>query len=150
MQFLPIVERELREAARQSKTWWRRVWTMAAGLAVFGFAALVFGRFTASNALGRELFSALAVFGLFLALLAGALTTADCLSRERRQGTLGLLFLTDLRSYDIVFGKLVAASLDMVLGLLALLPLAALPFLMGGLGLKEFALAALTLGNILF
>lgn len=150
MGFLPIVERELREAARQPKTWWRRVWTLAAGLAVFGFVAMAFGRFNTASALGRNLFSALAIFGLFVSLLAGALTTADCLSRERRQGTLGLLFLTDLHSYDIVLGKLVAASLDMILGLIALLPLAALPFLMGGLGLKEFGLAALTVGNILF
>ena len=28
--------------------------------------------------------------------------TADCLSEEKREGTLGLLFLTDLRGYDIV------------------------------------------------
>ncbi|HQU46125.1 MAG TPA: hypothetical protein PK867_25150, partial [Pirellulales bacterium] len=37
--------------------------------------------------------------------------TADCISSERREGTLGLLFLTDLRGHDVVLGKLVVAGL---------------------------------------
>ena len=33
------------------------------------------------------------------------LLVADCLSRERREGTLGLLFLTPLTANDIVIAK---------------------------------------------
>ena len=37
--------------------------------------------------------------------------TADCIARERREGTLGLLFLTPLRSWEIVIGKVVVQAL---------------------------------------
>ena len=38
---MPIVKRELRVAARQRKTWWRRVLTLGVALAVGGFMFLV-------------------------------------------------------------------------------------------------------------
>ena len=71
-------------------------------------------------------------------LLAGIFTTADCLSEEKREGTLGLLFLTDLKGYDIVLGKIVAASVNWFFGLLALFPVLALSLLMGGVAPGEF------------
>jgi len=43
--------------------------------------------------------------GFVLACAACALT-ADTLSGESREGTIGLLFLTDLRSWDVTLGKL--------------------------------------------
>ena len=150
MQLLPIVQRELRVAARQPKTWWRRVIVMGAGLVVFAFAYLTLRQWAAFNLIGRQLFSTLSVLGMIYCLLGGPLVTSDCLAKERREGTLGLLFLTDLRSYDVVFGKIAAASLNLVLDLASVLPLVALPFLMGGISLKQFWWVALTLGNILF
>jgi len=150
VQFLPIVERELRVAARQSRTWWRRVLTMGLALVVFGFMLLVMGQLRSLSFLGRELCSALSAVGMIYALLSGPLTTADCLSRERREGTLGLLFLTDLRSYDVVFGKMAAASLSIVLDLTAALPVVAIPMLMGGVSLTQLAFVALALLNIMF
>ena len=43
---------------------------------------------------------------LFLAIwVLVPLLTADCISRERREGTLGLLFLTRLRAGGIVVAK---------------------------------------------
>jgi ABC-type transport system involved in cytochrome c biogenesis permease component len=150
VQFLPIVDRELRVAARQSRTWWRRVLTTAVALALFAFVFLVVGQWGGLSRVGRELFSALSVVGMIYALLAGPLTTADCLSRERREGTLGLLFLTDLRSYDVVLGKMAAASLNIVLDLTAVLPVVAIPMLMGGVSLAQLAFVALALVNIMF
>lgn len=150
MQLLPIVERELRVAAHQSKTWWRRVAVLLFGLAFFAFIYLVVGQWAALSRIGKEIFSGLGGFGLIYALLAGPLATVDCLSRERREGTLGLLFLTNLRSYDVVLGKVAAASFDMVLGLIAALPLLALPMLMGGITLAPFARLVLALGNVVF
>ena len=44
MQFLPIVERELRVAARQPKTWRRWVLTMGVALALFAFILLLSGQ----------------------------------------------------------------------------------------------------------
>ena len=150
MQFLPIVERELRVAARQSRTWWRRVLTLGVALVLFTFVLLVVGRWSSLNLVGRELFSALSVVGTIYTLLAGPLTTADCLSRERREGTLGLLFLTDLRSYDVVLGKMAAASLYIALDLTAALPVVAIPILMGGVSLGQLTFVALALVNIMF
>ena len=150
MQVLPIVERELRVAVRQPKTWWRRVTVMCLGLAVFIFCYLVVGRWAAASLLGREIFSALGGFGLIYALLAGPLATVDSISRERREGTLGLLFLTNLRTYDVILGKIAAASFDMVLGLITLVPLLALPLLMGGITLFQFARLVCALGNVTF
>jgi ABC-type transport system involved in cytochrome c biogenesis permease component len=150
MRFLPIVERELRVAARQPKTWWRRALTTGVALALFAFGLVVIGQWRGLNFIGRELFGALSWVGMIYALLAGPLTTADCLSRERREGTLGLLFLTDLRTYDVVLGKMVAASLNIVLDLTAALPVVAMPMLMGGVSLSLLAFVALALVNITF
>jgi ABC-type transport system involved in cytochrome c biogenesis permease component len=150
MRFLPIVERELRVAARQPKTWWRRVLTMGVALAVFAFVYLTVGQWTSLSGIGQQLFSMLSGFGMVYALLAGPLATVDCLSHERREGTLGLLFLTDLRSYDVVLGKTVAASLNIVLSLMAALPVVALPILMGGVSLTQLTFVMLALVNIMF
>ena len=48
---------------------------------------------------------------------AGLLGTADCVSSEKRDGTLGLLFLTDLKGYDVICGKLAANSVSVLYGL---------------------------------
>jgi ABC-type transport system involved in cytochrome c biogenesis permease component len=96
MTVLPIVERELRVAARRSSTYW-------SGL-------------------------------MFLYCLGhGRRSTADCLSEEKREGTLGLLFLTDLKGADIVLGKLAATSMRGFYGFLAVFPVLAIPLLLGGI-----------------
>ena len=127
MQFLPIVERELRVVARQPRTALKRTLTVGGALLMFLFCFLAFGQRVTTSQLGRDLTMALSWLGFFYCLLAGPLVTVDCLAREQREGTLGLLFLTDLRGYDIVFGKMAAASLQMLLGLAAALPVVALP-----------------------
>ena len=43
-------------------------------------------------------------------LLEGTRLAADCRGEEKREGTLGLLFLTDLQGYDVVLGKYLATS----------------------------------------
>jgi len=149
MQFLPIVERELRVAARHSRTWWRRILTLLLGLIILAFTWATASRWTTFGQIGHMVFQTLTVFGFIYALFAGPLATTDCLSRERREGTLGLLFLTDLRGYDVVFGKLAASSLDVALGLLAALPLLALPVLAGGINLTQFACVVLMLFNVM-
>jgi ABC-type transport system involved in cytochrome c biogenesis permease component len=150
LQFFPIIERELRVASRQTRTWWRRFATLNIGAGVLVVAYLLNREWSGSTQIGKELFDSLVVCGFIFCLLAGPLTTTDCLSRERREGTLGLLFLTNLRSRDVVFGKVAMSSFDMVLVLIGAMPLVALPFLMGGLDLLHFALTALTLFNVLF
>jgi len=95
-------------------------------------AFVEFASWSTTTRLGSVLFTVAAVIMMIYAMLTGPLATADCLSRERREGTLGLLFLTPLRGTDVVLGKVSAASLDHLLGLFSLLPLLAIPFLLGG------------------
>src|SRR2546423_3111069 len=150
MRFLPIAVRELRVRARQARTWWQRVLSWGGALAIFAFAYLMFRRWTSAGMLGRELFTALGGFSFVYALLTGPLVTVDCISRERREGTLGLLFLTDLRSYDVVIGKMAAASFGGVLRLTAALPVGTIPMLMGGINLAHVAYVAVALLNVMF
>jgi len=96
------------------------------------------------------LFVTLTALAFGYCLLSGVLTTSDCVSEERRDGTLGLLFLTNLRGYDVVLGKLVASSARSILAVVALLPLIALPILMGGVEAPVVWSAAAVMGNTLF
>src|ERR1043165_2562971 len=150
MTFLPIVERELRAAARRKSTYRLRSWTalvaMAVGLCCLLWIWLVSGR----GNLGNPLFRILTGHTFGLCLLAGVFLTADCLSEEKREGTLGLLFLTELKGYDVVLGKFIARSLPALYGLLALLPLMGIPLLLGGVTGGEFWRMALALVNALF
>jgi hypothetical protein len=103
-----------------------------------------------SPMIGQILFTALASLLYFFAGTAGFWATADCLSEEKREGTLGLLFLTDLKGYDVVLGKLTATSLTAFYGLLAVFPILAIPLLMGGVTAGEFWRVALASVNLLF
>src|SRR5258708_3664704 len=82
---------------------------------------------------GRYLFLTLFGTAFVCCLLTGAQWTADSVSAEKREGTLGLLFLTDLKSFDIVLGKLAVTSLNSVYGVLAIVPVVALPVQLGGI-----------------
>ena len=150
MNYLPIVARELRVAARQRSTFWVRVAAAIAGLVIGGGClALTQFRGSSSAQLGSILFSVLTWICLGAALGAGLFFTSDCLSEEKREGTLGLLFLTDLRGYDIVLGKLLATSLRGAYALLAVLPVLALTQLMGGVTGPQYWKTSLALINAL-
>ena len=138
MSFLPIVERELRVAARRRGTYWLRS-LLALAVLMIWFSLLIAGRSSVPMAQkGKMLFMANGILAFGFSLLAGVFLTADCLSEEKREGTLGLLFLTELEGYDVVLGKLIATSLHAFYGLLAILPLLGLPLLLGGVTAGEF------------
>ncbi|MDW8309711.1 MAG: hypothetical protein RMK20_10090, partial [Verrucomicrobiales bacterium] len=154
MTFLPIVERELRVAARRRGAFWLRVLSAVVALllgAGFLVLALLLERLGMGQpAMGRGLFWTLTWLGLAAALSAGAFFTSDAISRERREGTLGFLFLTDLRGYDVVLGKLLAAGWRASFALLAAMPVLAVTLLLGGVSGVEFWRTMLALGNALF
>src|SRR5881396_383379 len=151
MRFLPIVDRELRVAARRRGTSALRLLAAAAALAVTLWLCLVPAPGQPPTALGRSLFTALSIMAFAYALLIGPFITADCLSSEKREGTLGLLFLTDLRGFDVVLGKWAATSLAGFYGLLAVLPALGIPLLLGGVTPGEYGRIALARVNaILF
>lgn len=138
MTVLPIVERELRVASRRRSTIRTRFYVALASILVV-LVALVAGAADGVPAeTGRALFDVLGVLILFFCACCGPFLTGDCLSVEKRQGTLGLLFLTDLSSWDIVFGKLAATSSVATYAILAAVPMLGLPLLMGGVTVAEF------------
>ncbi len=156
MTFLPIVVRELRVASRKRRTIWLRVAAAVVSLVIgSGFLAVS----TMSNGggggmpaaqLGGVLFHTLTWLALITALVAGLFFTADCLSEEKREGTLGFLFLTDLRGYDVTGGKLLATSLRAFCALLAVFPVLAITLTMGGVTGAYFWKTNLALLNALF
>jgi ABC-type transport system involved in multi-copper enzyme maturation permease subunit len=150
MTFLPIVERELRVAARLTSTYKRRA-VAAAIVALVATIMLFVGILPGmASQVGRAMFGALSYMMLVFCLLEGVRKTADCVSEERREGTLGLLFLTDLKGYDVILGKLAATSLPSLYGLLSMLPILGLSLLLGGVTQGEFWRRSLALVDILF
>ena len=150
MTFLPIVERELRVRARLKSTYRYRL--LAASVSIM--LALVMISFATAQPgggqAGQVIFVMLGAIAYLSALFDGVRSTADCLSEEKRNGTLGLLFLTDLRPYDVVLGKLMASSLNSFYGLLAVFPALAVPLVVGGVTPEEFWRLVLALLNTMF
>ena len=149
MTFLPIVARELRVAARRRGTYWVRIGA-ALAVMVLGTWFFLIMQPQPAQEISLTLFGILTGGAVLSALLSGIRATADCLSEEKREGTLGLLFLTDLKGYDVVFGKLAATSLGALYGVIAVVPVLAIPLLMGGVTLSEFGRMALVALNTLF
>jgi len=150
MIFLPIVGRELRVASRRSATYWGRVVMALVAVAVWLWVMAEELASPSLSSSGAKLFSVLGSVALGYSLLAGLRGAAESLCQEKQQGTLGLLFLTDLKGYDVVFGKLAATSLGAFYGVVAILPILAIPILMGGVAAGTFWRLALLLLNTLF
>ncbi len=149
MTFLPIVARELRVAARRRSTYAVRGLAAVAAIAVCGWRFMAGGQWPSAASMGQSLFGVLAGLALGFCLLVGFYLSADCLSAEKRDGTLGLLFLTDLKGHDVVLGKLAAHSVSAFYGLLAFVPMMSLPLMLGGVAFGEVARMTLVLLNAL-
>ena len=146
MTFLPIVDRELRVTARRRSIYRLRFAVALTAMFLAGTILLV-NLGAPQHQLGRHVFEGLSLLSFIYCLFSGRISTADCLSEEKREGTLGLLFLTDLKGYDVVLGKLAATSVSAFYGLLAMLPVLAVPLLLGGITNAEFWRVALVLVN---
>ncbi len=148
MTLLPVVDRELRVASRRRWSYLGR--SVAAALALLVVAwFLILERSLSLNQLGKQLFGVTTFFAGLFAYLCGAVYSADSLSVERREGTLGLLFLTDLKGYDVLLGKLAASSLSCTFHLVASLPVMAVAILLGGVTFGEYGRMVAFLVNLL-
>lgn len=126
-----IVSRELRVQARQPSSAMLRSLGAAAVLVAFAIGwNLQVMQFQSD---GRGLFTLMNHVMIVLIWLVAPVLTADCISRERREGTLGLLFLTPLRAIDVVIGKAFAHAWRAFTVVLASIPVLALPIMLGGL-----------------
>ena len=140
MVVFPIVDRELRVAARKRSVYRDRLSFAGIGIilsALFVFVGTAAGA-AESARMSQSLFTFLANLIFVYCVFAGIWATSDCLAEERRNETLGLLFLTNLRAIDVVLGKLVASSVQAVSGVIGVFPVLAIPLILGGVGFAEF------------
>lgn len=150
MTFLPIVERELRVASRWTGTYWTRFFAALGAILIFLTILLGGNSRRPPSQVAQELFMITSMLIWCACMFVGVFQTADCLSSEKREGTMGLLFLTDLRGFDVILGKLAANSLASLYGLLSTIPVLAMPLLMGGITVGEFWRMVLVLVVALF
>jgi ABC-type transport system involved in multi-copper enzyme maturation permease subunit len=135
----PVIIREMRAEARHVTGPVLRVLGATAFIGVFWL--LISNPSASGTQIGRRLFSALN-YTLFVSLwICVPLVTADCISREKREGTLGLLFLTPLSARGIVIGKSLIQALRGLTLVLAAMPVLVLPFFYGGIVWQDAVLA---------
>lgn len=126
----PVIERELREESRRPVNFLLRVLSAAVLIAAFAFSVLSwpFGLERLGSVLFLQLHRTLTLaFWVMVPLM-----TADCVSREKREGTLGLLLLTPLTISDVIAGKVAIHALRAFTLFLAAVPLIGLPLVLGG------------------
>jgi len=90
-----------------------------------------------SQSTGALLFRIIGSLAFLICLLEGARATADTISRERREGTLGLLLMAGLQGHKVVLAKLSSAAVQSLGIVLAILPAFAVPLLIGGVTAGE-------------
>ena len=136
---MPVVRRELREGARRPFNYWLRVAGAAAGVAML----CVIHQSSDGNqaADGLRLFTGLHGMLLVLICVMVPAMSADCIAREKREGTLGLLFLTPLTPMGVVVGKGLVQAFRAFTLWLAVLPVIVIPFLSGGVTIGDVASA---------
>lgn len=134
-EMLPIVGRELRVAAKRRVTY-RMRWIVA----LLGGAQIFIALNLAgpSVEVGHFVFWTTSGVMMLICGAAGLLLTADSISREKRDGTLGLLFLTRLVAADVVLGKLTVGALSGGAIAFAALPFLAFSLSLGGVSAPEF------------
>ena len=150
MTVLPVIVRELRVRARGRAAYWSRMAVAFIGALLCVQQLIVSGPLGTPAATGRHVFNEM-VGAAFLLSCGACLLATEAIGSERRQGTLGLLFLTRLRGPDVVAGKLVSVGATSVYALAGLLPALMIPVLAGGVtGGEAFRKAAGLLATLLF
>ena len=145
----PVFVRELVTAPRRSRHYVARAVYVAALLMLMGTAWLVLaGTQLIQNIgdvsrFGAMLFQILAPLQLAIAIFFAALFTASSISQEKDRRTLVLLLMTDLSNFELVVGKLLSSLLNVLVLILAALPVFMGMLLLGGIDavqvIKAFA-----------
>ena len=137
----PIVAKEYRSRMR---TWKSPLAMMiyilligGLGFAVFSLIANSNGGITGGSNYGQYLFSFLVGFQVTLLAFITPALTAGAISSERERQTLDLLFVTRIRPFSIIWGKLLSSISFILLLLLLSVPIFSLVFLFGGIELDQ-------------
>jgi hypothetical protein len=150
MNVFPILTREWRCLDWQRVFYRQRLGvgaTAAAGLVALAVADRFGGGVNVSRMVTFAPLTGIAPFMLFILGLNGA---SALLATERREGTLGLLLITRLSGWDIVFGKLLQAVVTQGVIFFAAIPALVLPLLAMGSSWRACFLLGLAYGNLLF
>jgi hypothetical protein len=142
----PVIARELRAESRRSSNYWLRVF--GATVVIIVFTTFMLTSDLDQTGLGAAMFRTLETTLYFVFLAVVPLMTADCVSQEKREGTLGLLFLTPLRVVDVILAKSAAQAVRALTLLLAALPVLVLPFVVGGVSAYAAERAVLQVGTV--
>lgn len=144
----PLIERELRCALRKKDARKTRMRGALAAGGITAFFLLIAGLFGLPG-FGRQLHLFLFWIGLYIAVVQTPVLTADLFCLERRNQTLGLLFLAGLRPGEVFASKVLGGAMVSFSNLLALVPFLAVPFLSGGLSFSLFLATVCCLPNLL-
>jgi hypothetical protein len=146
----PLIERELRVALRKQRPARSRLITASAlaGVCSIPLFLLSIGVLKDGPAAGRILHPILFGVGLYWVARTPA-RIAGAFAEERRCRTLGLLFLSGLSAPEVFASKVLSAALIALTDLLAIFPMLALPFLVGGISYDLFLATVVCLPNLL-
>jgi len=149
MNFLPLVERELRVIARTKRAYWNRSYAGAAVLVVLWLSGVQSWEDLTARS-GHRLFEMFSFLAWLMCVLAGAVATSNSITKEKQEGTLGFLFLSGLSARDVVLGKLLAQSIPVVTALVAAIPVLLLPLVIGGVSWGDAARLVIVIANTLW
>jgi hypothetical protein len=150
MTLLPILTRELRGRARSRATYWSRFAVALLGVLICLPETFFAGPLGLGFVTGRRVFDGI-VGAAFLLSCSACVLAADVISAERREGTLGLLFLTRVKTPDVLLGKLASVGVMSMGALVAFLPVLLVPVMAGGVsGAEAFRKALALLATLLF
>jgi hypothetical protein len=148
MTLMPILSRELLSRSRSRATYWTRFAVALVGILVC-LESIANAPVGSPARMGNYVFNAI-VLAAFLVSCSVCLLAADAISAERREGTLGLLFLTRVKAIDILLAKLSSVGITSLGALAAFLPVLMIPVLAGGITGGEASRKGLALLNLLF
>ena len=150
----PVFNREIITTPRSLRLYLTRAGYVAAlfGL-VFTAWLILFGSKQQSGLgdlarFGSAIFTVLAPLQLAMAVAFSALITAAAVAQEKDRRTLDLLLMTNLSNTELVFGKLLASMLSIVIPVVASVGLLMLVTLLGGVSYAQvFRVVAVTFAS---
>lgn len=98
----------------------------------------------------RQVFLGASFLVVMISAFAGCSSTADSIAKEKRDGTLGLLIITSLKTWEIAAGKLIAGALPLAYAFLFALPLFSSIIILGGISWAEVLSLGVVALNVCF
>ncbi len=131
------MSRELREHSRRSMTYYSRFGVGVVATGFFLFTLLMMGGVSDAS-FGLVVFGMLRRVLSLVILVVVPVLVCDTLSREKREGTLELLFLTPLRPGSVLMGKSLAQLVRVWLLVVVVAPVFSMVWLSGGVSGQEY------------